>query len=321
MNNIFKYNVSNINEDYNFFINGVSTALNPLENTLIFINKNKDEYLEKLFYIKEAVIILSFNIEKEKVSKILNSNLIIFSKNPRLEYAKLLYKILEEVGYYNNQKYYLKDGYYYGENFKLGNNVKIEPFVRIGNNVEIQDNTIIKSGTIINNNVKIGSNCYIRENSVIGGEGFGIETDTDGKTYRIPHIGGVEIGNFVEVGALTTVCSGTIENTIVKDYVKIDDHVHVAHNVILEEGVLIVAGTVIGGSTKIGKNSKTAPNTAIRNGLKIGKNVVMGMSARVNDNLPDNIVVTNEKADTLENIKKYSKYKKDLLKRIGEKND
>jgi UDP-3-O-[3-hydroxymyristoyl] glucosamine N-acyltransferase len=26
--------------------------------------------------------------------------------------------------------------------------------------------------------------------------------------------------------------------------------------------------------------------------------------------------VTNEKADTLENIKKYSKYKKDLLKKI-----
>ena len=198
----------------------------------------------------------------------------------------------------------------------MGENIIIEPFVRIGNNVEIGNNTIIKSGTIINDNVKIGNDCYIRENSVIGGEGFGIETDADGKTYRIPHIGGVEIGNNVEVGALTTVCSGTIEKTIVKDYVKIDDHVHVAHNVVLEEGVLIVAGTVIGGSTKIGKNSRTAPNTAIKNGLKIGSNVVMGMSARVNENLPDNIIVTNEKADTLENIKKYSKYKKDLLEKI-----
>ena len=150
------------------------------------------------------------------------------------------------------------------------------------------------------------------------GKIVGIETDIDGRTYRIPHIGGVEIGNFVEVGALTTVCSGTIENTVIKDYVKIDDHVHIAHNVTLEEGVLIVAGTVIGGSTKIGKNSRTAPNTAIRNGLKIGSNVVMGMSARVNENLPDNIVVTNEKADTLENIKKYSKYKKQIIEKLGE---
>lgn len=316
MDSIFKYNVLNIDRNYDFFINGVSTALNPRDNTLIFINKNRNEYLEKLLTIKEAVIILLFDIEKEKISKILNSNVIIFSKNPRLEYAKLLDRILKEVGYYNSQNYYLKAGYYYGENLKLGENIIIEPFVRIGNNVEIGDNTIIKSGAIINSNVKIGNNCYIRENSVIGGEGFGIETDTDGKTYRIPHIGGVEIGNFVEVGALTTVCSGTIEKTVVKDYVKIDDHVHVAHNVVLEEGVLIVAGTVIGGSTKIGKNSRTAPNTAIKNGLKIGSNVVMGMSARVNENLPDNIIVTNEKADTLENIKKYSKYKKDLLEKI-----
>ena len=316
MNNIFKYNVSNINKNYSFFINGVSTALNPLDNTLIFINKNKDEYLEKLSTIKEAVIILLSDIEKEKKSKIASSNLIIFSNNPRLEYAKLLYKILKETGYYNSQNYYLRDGYYYGENLTLGENTIIEPFVRIGNDVEIGDNTIIKSGTIINNNVKIGNNCYIRENSVIGGEGFGIETDIDGKTYRIPHVGGVEIGDFVEIGALTTVCSGTIEKTIVKNYVKIDDHVHVAHNVILEEGVLIVAGTVIGGSTKIGKNSRTAPNTAIKNGLKIGSNVVMGMSARVNENLPDNIIVTNEKADTLENIKKYSKYKKQIINNL-----
>ena len=313
MNNIFKYNVSNINKNYSFFFNGVSTASNPLDNTLIFVNKNKDEYFEKLSTIKEAVIILLSDIEKEKKSKIASSNLIILSNNPRLEYAKLLYKILKETGYYNSQNYYLRDGYYYGENLKLGENTIIEPFVRIGNDVEIGDNTIIKSGTIINNNVKIGNNCYIRENSVIGGEGFGIETDIDGKTYRIPHVGGVEIRNNVEIGALTTVCSGTIEKTLIKDYVKIDDHVHVAHNVMLEEGVLIVAGTVIGGSTKIGKNSRTAPNTAIKNGLKIGSNVVMGMSARVNENLPDNIIVTNEKADTLENIKKYSKYKKQII--------
>ena len=318
MNNIFKYDIGNINKNYNFFISGVSSVLNPLDNTLIFINKNKNEYLEKLATVKEALIIVLSSIEKEKLSKISVSNLIVFSNNPRLEYAKLLFKLLKETGYYNRKNFTLKDGYYYGENVKIGENVIIEPFVRIGSNVEIGDNTIVKSGVIINNNVKIGNNCYIRENSVIGGEGFGIETDIDGKTYRIPHIGGVKIGNFVEVGALTTVCSGTIERTLVKDYVKIDDHVHIAHNVVLEEGVLIVAGTVIGGSTRIGKNSRTAPNTAIRNGLKIGSNVVMGMSARVNENLPDNIIVTNEKADTLENIKKYSKYKKQIIEKLGE---
>ena len=298
---LFFFNVNKINNNFSFFINGVSTVLNPRNNSIIFLNKINLELLKNLENIEEAIIFLKAGLNAKSLEY---KNIVKYVNNPRLEYAKFLYNILEEFGYYDEQRYYLKNGYYHGKNLKLGKNIIIEPFVRIGDNVEIGDNTIIKSGVIINNNVKIGSNCYIRENSVIGGEGFGIETDTDGKTYRIPHIGGVEIGNNVEVGALTTVCSGTIEKTIVKDYVKIDDHVH------------IVAGTVIGGSTRIGRNSKTAPNTAIRNGLKIGNNVVMGMSARVNENLPDNIIVTNEKADTLENIKKYSKYKKDLLEKI-----
>ena len=289
---MFKYNVSNIDKNYNFFINGVSTASIPMNNTMIFLNKNKNEYLEKLSEINESIIILLSTTKKERISKISNSNLIIFSNNPRLEYAKLLYKVLKETGHYNRKNFTLKDGYYYGENVKIGENVIIEPFVRIGSNVEIGDNTIVKSGVIINNNVKIGRNCYIRENSVIGGEGFGIETDIDGKTYRIPHIGGVEIGNFVEVGALTTVCSGTIERTLVKDYVKIDDHVHIAHNVVLEEGVLIVAGTVIGGSTRIGKNSYLGLGCVVKNKLTLGENSKVSMGAVVVTDVKDNETVT-----------------------------
>ena len=94
MNNIFKYDIGNINKNYNFFISGVSSVLNPLDNTLIFINKNKNEYLEKLATVKEALIIVLSSIEKEKLSKISVSNLIVFSNNPRLEYAKLLFKLL-----------------------------------------------------------------------------------------------------------------------------------------------------------------------------------------------------------------------------------
>ena len=50
MDSIFKYNVSNIDKNYNFFINGVSTALNPRDNTLIFINKNRNSQYKK--YLK-----------------------------------------------------------------------------------------------------------------------------------------------------------------------------------------------------------------------------------------------------------------------------
>ena len=148
----------------------------------------------------------------------------------------------------------------------------------IGNNVSIEEGTIIKSGVKIGDNVSIGKNCYIRENSVIGGEGFGIEKDELGNNFRIPHIGGVVIKDNVEVGALTTVCSGTIEPTLVEEYVKIDDHVHIAHNVKLRKGCRVVAGSVIGGSTEIGENSTIGINSSVKNGINLGKNITLGMA-------------------------------------------
>lgn len=289
---MFRYNVSNIDKNYNFFINGVSTASSPMNNTIIFLNKNKNEYLEKLSKINESIIILLSTTKKERVSKISNSNLIIFSNNPRLEYAKLLYKVLKETGHYNRKNFTLKDGYYYGENVKVGENVIIEPFVRIGSNVEIGNNTVIKSGAIINDNIKIGNNCYIKSNCVIGGEGYGIEKDTDGKTYRIPHIGGVEIGNNVEIGALATVCLGTIGKTIIKDYTIIDDHVHISHNVLVGEGTFVVAGSFIGGSVKIGKNSYLGLGCVVKNKLTLGENSKVSMGAVVVTDVKDNETVT-----------------------------
>ena len=88
---------------------------------------------------------------------------------------------------------------------------------------------------------------------------------------------------------------------------------HVAHNVFIGKGSLIVAGTIIGGSTRLGKNCWTSPNTAIKNGLTIGNNVTLGMAARVLDDVEDKQILTNEKADTLENIKKFVRIKERLI--------
>ncbi|NME35807.1 MULTISPECIES: UDP-3-O-(3-hydroxymyristoyl)glucosamine N-acyltransferase [Fusobacterium] len=307
----FEYNVSKLDKSYNFSIYNASTIGNPKDNTIIFLKKNSEELLNKLVGIKNSLLIILDGINAENFKK---NNLVIHDKNPRLKYAILLTEILKTNKKKN--KIFFKDGYYYGENCEFGENVIIEPFVKIGNNVKIGDNTIIKSGVKIGDFVTIGNNCYIRENSVIGGEGFGIETTEKGENIRLPHIGGVIIKDNVEIGALTTVCSGTIEETLVEDYVKVDDHVHIAHNVKLRKGCKVVAGSVIGGSTEIGQDGWIGINSSIKNGIKIGENVTLGMASRIVNNIKNNQVLTNEKADTLENIIKYTKYKKKLLETL-----
>lgn len=307
----FIYDVSKLDRNYNFKVDKASTINNPKNNSIIFLKKNSKELLENLNKIKNSILILLDTLNADYLKK---DNLVIYDKNPRLKYALLLTEILKT----NNKvfKNNFKDGYYYGENCEFGENIIIEPFVKIGSNVKIGNNTIIKTGAIIDNNVIIGNDCYIREKSIIGAEDFGIETDEIGRTFRIPHIGGVRIGDNVEIGMFSTVCSGTIEPTTVDDYVKVDTLVNIGHNTKIGKGTLITAGSLIGGSTKIGNNCMIGLNSSIKNGIVIGNNVTLGMAARVVNDVEDNQILTNEKADTLENIIKFTKYKKEILEKI-----
>lgn len=307
----FIFNVSEIDKNYNFEIYNASTIGNPQNNTILFLKKNSLELLEKLKNIKNSILIILEGLDAEKLKE---NNLVIYDKNPRLKYALLLTEILKE----NKKEYkvFFKDGYYYGENLELGEGVIIEPFVKIGNNVKIGKNTLIKSGVKIGDNVEIGENCYIRENSVIGGEGFGIEKDEEGRTFRIPHIGGVKIGNNIEVGALTIICSGTINPTEIEEYVKIADQVYIAHNVKIKKKCLLTGGVVVAGSSEIGEEAWLGVNSTIRNGIVVGKNTIVGMAARVSNNTKENETVMNEPAQSLEKVAKFAQYKKKLLKTL-----
>ena len=275
MREIFNYNVNNIDSNFNFVVKGVSTVFNPKNNSIIFLNKSNLDLLENLKEIKESLIFLKNTLT---VKELEYKNIVKYVDNPRLEFAKFLNFLLKSIK--KNKTFKFNHlGYYYGENITIGENVLIEPFVRLGNNIKIGNNTIIKSGVIIEDNVIIGENCYIRENSIIGGEDFGIETDIDGSTVRIPHFGGVRIGNNVEIGAGSTVCSGTIEETIVEDYVKVDYSVNVGHNTRIGRGTLICSGALIGGSSTLGNNVFIGMNASIKSKMIIGNNAVIGMGS------------------------------------------
>ena len=311
MREIFNYNVNNIDYNFNFVVKGVSTVLNPKNNSIIFLNKPNLDLLENLKEIKESVIFLKNTLT---VKELEYQNIVKYVDNPRLEFAKFLNFLLKNIK--KNKTFKFNHlGYYHGENITIGENVLIEPFVRLGNNIKIGNNTIIKSGVIIEDNVIIGENCYIRENSIIGGEDFGIETDIDGSTVRIPHFGGVRIGNNVEIGAGSTVCSGTIEETIVEDYVKVDYSVNVGHNTRIGRGTLICSGALIGGSSTLGNNVFIGMNASIKSKMIIGNNAVIGMGSIICNYINDGEIFTNEMADKLENIKIIRNLKQKILKR------
>ena len=117
-----------------------------------------------------------------------------------------------------------------GKNVKIGKNCQIHPHVSIANNVTIGDDVIIFANVSIYTNVTIGNNCVFHSGSIIGSDGFGNAKDTKGQWHRKPQIGGVQIGDNVDIGANTTIDCGTFTPTIIGNGVVIDNLVQIAHN-------------------------------------------------------------------------------------------
>ena len=298
----FVFNIKDLNsiKNYNKIfediqINDVSTIKNPKNHSIIFTKDWSKEIENRLINVKNSLILIKKNNTKIN-SDIIKNNECIFVNNPRLEYAIILNYILSKQPKKDRHYKELNNRIIIGENVDVGKETIIEPFVFIDHDVRIGNNCILRSGVRIGSNVLIGNQAIIGQNSVIGGPGFGIEKNLDGSLIRIPQIGGVIIGSNVEIGALCSIASGTIEPTIIANNVMIDNHVHISHNVHIKENCIITACSEISGSVCIGKNTWLGPNCSIIDGITIGENVLIGMGAVVRKSTRDNVIIAGKTA-------------------------
>lgn len=117
--------------------------------------------------------------------------------------------------------------------------------------------SIGKGGRLIANvtlarDVTIGARCILHPGVVIGADGFRHLRTSDG-WLKVPQLGGVQIGDDVEVGANSTIDCGALDDTIIEDGVRIDNLVQIGHNCKVGAHTVFVAHCAIAGSTVIGK--------------------------------------------------------------------
>lgn len=173
-----------------------------------------------------------------------------------------------------------------GKNCTLGNNVSIGPNSVLGDGVVLGDDVVIGAGCYIGEDsivgrgtqlaanvsiyhgVSIGSDCRIHSGAVIGADGFGFAPDA-GEWIKIHQLGGVVIGNKVEIGACTCIDRGALDDTCIADGVIIDNQVQIAHNVSIGKGTAIAAQTGIAGTTSIGEYCTIAGAVGIVGHLSI----------------------------------------------------
>jgi UDP-3-O-[3-hydroxymyristoyl] glucosamine N-acyltransferase len=135
----------------------------------------------------------------------------------------------------------------------IGPGVILDAGVYIGHDSRVGAGSRIFPGTVLYHDVHLGENCLIQGQAVLGSDGFGYAPSGTG-WEKICQLGGVRIGNRVEIGAGTTIDRGALEHTIIEDGVIIDNQVHIAHNCSIGKNTAIAACCAMAGSTKIGAN-------------------------------------------------------------------
>jgi UDP-3-O-[3-hydroxymyristoyl] glucosamine N-acyltransferase len=147
----------------------------------------------------------------------------------------------------------------------------IGPFAVIGEDAHIGDGTqvgahcVIGAGAWIGNQcrihprvtlyagVRIGHRVEIHSGAVIGADGFGY-AQGDGRYWKFPQAGIVEIADDVEIGANTTIDRGSLDDTRIGEGVKLDNLVHIAHNCQIGAHTVMAAQAGLSGSCEFGKH-------------------------------------------------------------------
>ena len=166
---------------------------------------------------------------------------------------------------------------YVGKDVELGDGVILYPNVCVFDETTIGNNTIVWSGTVIRERCIIGSHCVFHTNVSIGADGFGYRPSDDGRgLVKIPQIGNVIIGHYVEIGANSCVDRAKFSATIIGDGCKIDNLVQIAHNSIMGRSCIMaghsgLAGSVtLGDGVIIGGSASIKDHTTIHSGATVG---------------------------------------------------
>lgn len=193
----------------------------------------------------------------------------------------------------------------------IGAGVVIGPGARIASHVVIGDGAAIGGQALIHAGVRIGAGVVIGDRfiaqpgAVLGGDGFSFVTpeksqvetarETLGKTEgvalaqswtRIHSLGGLRVGDDVEVGANSAIDRGTIADTTIGHGTKIDNLVHIGHNNRIGRDCLICGQVGLAGSCRVGDRVVLGGQCGVSDNVEIGSDVVAAGATKIYSNVP-----------------------------------
>ena len=289
MKKFFEVNVSKYVAEKDFSVYRPASLNNPKDNAVMFVTDKYGKEAEALLKCNNCLVFWSEKLEAP--SAIQQRHAVVVC--PKAQNAYCLFFRENGISYYPKiEDNELVNGAYIAKNARC----VILPGAYIGGGVSIGNNCYIGTGTRLVGDIVIGDNVIIRENTVIGADGLSTNRDIDGKGLTVPQFGGVIIEDDVQIGALTVIARGAIDDTLIKKGSKIDNSVFISHNVVIEEDTFVVGETIMFGSSSTGKQAFISGNSTIRDGKHIGDKAIVGMGAVVVSDVADSTVVKGNPA-------------------------
>jgi len=163
-----------------------------------------------------------------------------------------------------------------GARSRVRDAVQLQAHSVVGSDCEVGQGTILYPGVRCYDRVTIGERCLIHSGVVLGADGFGFAPNPSagqGAWGKIAQLGGVRIGDDVEIGANTTIDRGALDDTVIGNGVKIDNQIMIAHNCQIGDHTAMAACVGIAGSTKVGARCTIGGAAMLSGHLTIGDDV------------------------------------------------
>ena len=136
----------------------------------------------------------------------------------------------------------------------IGRGTVLGPGCVVGQGCRVGPDGLLHARVTLYHGVRIGARAIVHSGAVLGADGFGFAPDPAGQGAwaKIPQLGGVVVGDDVEIGANTTIDRGALDDTRIGNGVKLDNQIMIAHNVQVGDHTAIAACVGVAGSTSIG---------------------------------------------------------------------
>jgi UDP-3-O-[3-hydroxymyristoyl] glucosamine N-acyltransferase len=162
----------------------------------------------------------------------------------------------------------------------IGDGAVVEASCYVGAGSEVGAGTRLYPRVTLYDGVRVGRDCILHSGVVLGADGFGFAR-VGGRHRKIPQVGGVVVGDDVEIGANSCIDRGTMEPTRIGTNTKIDNLVQVGHNCVVGERVILCGQVGIAGTTVIESDAVLGGQAGVAGHLTIGRGAMAAAQAGI----------------------------------------